>query len=54
MPFSGFSTIAQFSGVDLRYITEETPEIKIHLNTTHDPFKINVSDFRQYLKDNGC
>jgi len=51
MPFSGFSTIAQFSGVDLRYITEETPEIKIHLNTVHDPFNINVSDFRQYLKD---
>ena len=53
MPGSCFSTIAQVSGVDLRYITEETPEMKIQVNTIQDPFEIDLSYLRKQLLEMG-
>jgi hypothetical protein len=52
--FSGFSTIAQVSGVNLRVIAEMPAQTKVWVSQLVDSFKIDVADFRQYLIDNGC
>jgi hypothetical protein len=52
--FSGFSTIAQISGADLRVIAEMPAQTKVWVSQLVDSFKIDVSSFRQYLIDSGC
>jgi hypothetical protein len=54
LTFSGFTTLAQISGVDLRVITEEIPDMKVRHDKIHDSYIIDVSVFRNYLIDNGC
>ncbi|GHT61870.1 hypothetical protein AGMMS50239_13760 [Bacteroidia bacterium] len=48
-----FSTVATVVGADVRYFMEEVPGVKVRTNTLHDPFTINVANFRKYLIDNG-
>ncbi len=49
LPFSGFSTIASVSGVNLRYITEEATKGNRQENT-HDPFEIDLPHIQKLLQ----
>ncbi len=49
LPFSGFSTIAYISGVDLRYITEEATQGN-QLKNTHDSFEIDLLHIQKLLQ----
>jgi hypothetical protein len=54
LAFSGFTTLAQVSGVNLHIIAEMPAQTKVWVNQSTDFFKIDVSSFRQYLIDSGC